>query len=78
MKKYCYSSEHQFGFKAGVGCNNAIFAVRKVVEFFTSNNSTVNVCSLDLEKAFDRLDPNILYCKLMERNVPISYSLLGY
>jgi len=25
MKKYCYSSERQFGFKAGVGCNNAIF-----------------------------------------------------
>jgi len=73
MKKYCYSSERQFGFKAGVGCNNAIFAVRKVVDFLTSNNSTAIICSLDLEKAFDRLDHKMLYCELMERNVPIFY-----
>jgi len=46
LKKYCYSSERQFGFKAGVACNNAIFTVRKVVDLFTSNNSTVNIYAL--------------------------------
>jgi len=56
-----------------VACCNAIFTVRKVVDFFTSNNSTVNICSLDVEKAFDRLDHNRLFCKLIDRNVPLSY-----
>jgi len=34
------------------------------------NGSTVNLCSLDLMKAFDRMNHGILFNKLMDRNIP--------
>jgi len=55
----CNSSERQFGFKKGVGCSNAIYTVRKVVDYFTSNNSRVNISMLDVEKALNRLDHSV-------------------
>ena len=68
--KYLYSSERQFGFKKGVSCNHALFTLRKTIDFFVENNSNINLCSLDMSKAFDRLNHDILFVKLMDRNVP--------
>ena len=45
----------QFGFKKGMGCNHAIFAVRQVVDRFIKGGNTVNLCSIDLSKAFDKV-----------------------
>ena len=70
LQIYLNSSNRQFGFKKGSGCSTAIFTLRKVVDHFTLNNSTINICSLDLSKAFDNLSHSILFNKLMDRNVP--------
>ena len=70
LNKYLYSSERQMGFKKGVGCSNAIFSVREVVHYFTSNSSKVNICTVDLSKAFDRISYDIMFSKLIDRNVP--------
>ena len=35
----------------------------------TSGNSTVNLCALDMSKAFDKLNHYALFSKLMDRNV---------
>lgn len=78
LNKYLNSSDRQFGFKTGVGCNHAIHTVRKVIDHFTSNNSTVNLCTLDLSKAFDRINHRALFCKLMDRNVPVCFINLLY
>ena len=64
------SSELQFGFKTGRGCNHAIYTVRSVVDYFVSNNSTVNLCTLDISKAFDKVHFPALFLKLIDRNVP--------
>jgi len=53
-----------------VGCDEAIFSLNKTIDYFTSQGSTVNVCSLDLAKAFDRVDHSLLFNKLMDRKVP--------
>jgi len=60
----------QFGFKPGVGCEDAIFTVNKLIDYFSLNGSTVNLCALDLSKAFDRIDHSALFCKLMDRDIP--------
>ncbi|HMK58631.1 MAG TPA: reverse transcriptase domain-containing protein, partial [Nitrososphaeraceae archaeon] len=73
LASYLITSERQFGFKQKIGCNDAIFAVRKVVDYFSTNNSTVNICSLDLSKAFDRINHCALFSKLIQRNVPVCY-----
>ena len=70
MKNYFYTSDRQYGFKKKVGCSHAIYSVRKTVDFFNNQNSTVNICSLDLSKAFDKINFDMLSLKLINRNLP--------
>jgi len=41
-----------------------------VVNFHVEHGSTVNLCFLDMSKAFDKVNHYALYCKLMDRNIP--------
>ena len=68
--KYLNTSDLQFGFKKGSGCSHAIYTVRSTVEYFNVNNSTVNLCAIDLCKAFDKVNHYALFTKLLDRNVP--------
>ena len=76
LKRFLTTSDCQFGFKKGLGCCHAIHTLSKSVEYFTSNQSTVNVCSLDLAKAFDRVNHSSLFMKLMDRDIPRNIILL--
>ena len=69
--KYFVSSDNQFGFKGGIGCSHAIFSVRSVVEHFVNSGNTVNLCAIDLSKAFDKTNHHALFIKLMNRNIPV-------
>src|ERR1043165_8896345 len=46
------SDDLQFGFKKGLSCSSAVFALRQVVDFFTSRGSNVYIASLDPCKPF--------------------------
>ena len=70
--EYFWSLDNQFGFKKKLGCQHAIFCLRSVVDYFTNNGSNVNVCALDISKAFDKVCHSALFCKLLDRNVPIN------
>jgi hypothetical protein len=48
------TSDRQFGFKKNVGCYNSIHTVRKVVKFFNNRNTTANIGSVNLSKAFNK------------------------
>jgi len=63
------TSEHQFGFKAKHGTELSIFTLKQTIDFYRSNSSTVYVCFLDLSKAFDRIDHNLLFQKLIDRKL---------
>ena len=71
--KYLYSSEFQFGFKKKLGCNHAHYTLQKTIEYFTEGGSTVNLCSLDISKAFDKINRYTLFSKLMARNCPLNF-----
>jgi hypothetical protein len=71
FSEYFVTSVNQFGFKAKMGCVHAIYTVRKVVEYYVNNNSTINLCFLDMEKGFDKINHSVLLLKLMKRKVPI-------
>ena len=64
--KFLGCSDRQFGFKKGASCAQAIYTMRRVVNHFTEKGSTVNLCTLDLSKAFDKISHLILFRKLME------------
>ena len=63
------SNDNQFGFKKGIGCSHAIFTVRNSVDRIISGGSTANLCAVDLSKAFDKVNHNALFIKLMKRNL---------
>ena len=71
FKNFLSSSDNQFCFKKNLGCNHAIYSLRKVVDSYTSNGFTVNICSLDLSKAIDETNHNALLIKLVHRNIPV-------
>ena len=41
----------QLGFTAGGGCDEAVFIVESVLEYFNAYDSNIYVASLDLSKA---------------------------
>ena len=43
-----------------------------MVDYYVSFGSTVNICALDLSKAFDKMNHCGLFIKLMERNIPVN------
>ena len=53
-------------------CSHVIYSVRSVIDHFIPGSSTVNVCSLDLAKAFDKMSHYALYIKLINRNIPLN------
>ena len=55
------SSHFQFGFKKGKGCRDALFVINETIEFMTDNLSTVNICFVDLSKAFDNINHYVLF-----------------
>ena len=59
--------KNQFGFKKGSSCSHAIRVVRSAVDDIIRGGSTANLCSIDLSKAFDKVNHHALYLKLMER-----------
>ena len=68
--KYFVTSDNQFGFKRESSCAHAIYTLRSVVDYYVNYGSTVNVCSLDLSKAFDKMNHHGLFIKLMGRHLP--------
>jgi len=45
----------------------------------TKGGNTVNLCAIDLSKAFDKVNHHALLLKLMKRNIPITLlDLLEY
>jgi len=72
------SCEAQFGFKKNSGCRTAIYSLRKIVDRLTKDNSTVNICSLDLSKAFDKVNQFRLYIKLMKGFIPVIFNQLTF
>jgi len=71
FKSYFTTEDNQFGFKKGLGCTHAIYTVQNIVNKFVKDGSTVNICALDLNKAFDKTNHHALFIKLMRRYIPV-------
>ena len=67
---YFVTSNNQFGFKKNSSVSHAIYSVRQAVNKFVNSGSTVNLCALDVSKAFDKVNHYGLFIKLMERAIP--------
>lgn len=68
--RFLSTSHNQFGFKKSLSCSHVIYSVRQAVDHFTKSGSTVNLCALDMCKAFDKMSHYGCYIKLMDRLIP--------
>ena len=58
-----------------ISCSrNAIYTVRNIVGDYASKGNAVNLCAVDLAKAFDKVNHNVLYIKTDGRTRPIAVS----
>ena len=68
---YLMSDDLQFGFKKGLGYNNAIFSLRTAIEYFHDCGSTVYASALDISKTFDNINHYKLYILLHKAGISI-------
>ena len=71
FESFLSTNDNQFGFKKGLGCSHAIYTVKSVVDRFISNGYTANLCSIDLSKAFDKVNHHALLIKLMKKHTHV-------
>ena len=67
---YLCTDDLQFGFKPKLGCSNAIFVVRTTIDYFIDRGSTIYAASLDISKAFDRVNHLKLFESLSRTGLP--------
>jgi Reverse transcriptase (RNA-dependent DNA polymerase) len=70
FNEFFVTNDNQFGFKKNTGCSHAIYSVRNIVNRFIDGGSTANLCTIDLSKAFDKVNHHALFIKLMKRRIP--------
>jgi len=66
------SSDNQFGFKKKSSCSHAIYSLRCVVDRYVKKATTINICALDLSKAFDKMNHHGLFISLMQKRLPVN------
>src|SRR6266516_2215571 len=64
------SDNLQFGYKTSIGCPDAIFLLRRVIQHFNDRDSTVYIASIDASKAFDRVNHYKLFSILIKKGLP--------
>ena len=62
--EYLQTSDYQMGFKKGLGCQHVIYSVKEISDYYSVGGSIVNICTLDIKKAFDRVNYYTLLTKL--------------
>ena len=65
------TTDNQLGFKPKHGTDMCIFLLQQTVFYYVSKDTPVFSASLDASKAFDRTNHNLLFAKLIKRNVPM-------
>ena len=62
----------QFGFKQNHGCSDCSFVLKETVNYYLQNgDKVVYSCALDLSKAYDNVKHYRLFCKLLQKGVPV-------
>ena len=62
--KNLQTSDNQMGFKKGLGYQHVIYSVKEISDYYSVGGSIVNICTLDIKKAFDRVNYYTLLTKL--------------
>ena len=70
IEMFVYTHENQFGFKKQHGTDTCIYVMKEIINRYQRLGSSVHLSFLDASKAFDRINHDTLFKKLVNRNVP--------
>ncbi|XP_046976555.1 uncharacterized protein LOC124542674 [Vanessa cardui] len=76
LDKYLNLHDNQFGFRPGLSTESAILCLKQTVRYYTERSTPVFACFLDLSKAFDLVNYDILWKKLQHTGIPLEISNL--
>jgi len=65
------TTDNKFGFKPKHSTDMCIFLLKQTVSYYVSKDTPVFTAFLDASKACDRTNHNLLFAKLIKRNVPM-------
>ena len=68
-ENYDIISDAQFGFKAGNSTTDAIFVLHWLISRRIAKSKKLFCCFVDYQKAFDKIDRNIMISKLAKSGV---------
>ena len=57
----------QYGFRSGVGCNDAIYMAKQLQEISSIAQRSMYICFIDLTAAFDHVNRNLLFKSIRNR-----------
>ena len=57
--------------KKALDVDMLFYTLRNVINRYVEGGCTVNLCSIDLSKAYDKVDHYVLFMKLMKLDVPL-------
>ena len=64
------TTDHQFGFKRGTGTDMCAFLLKQIISSYLQLSSPSFLVFLDASKAFDRVSHELLFKKLLLRDIP--------
>ncbi|CAF0893931.1 unnamed protein product [Brachionus calyciflorus] len=67
---------NQFGFTENSSCNHAVFVLKETILNYKKKNKPIYVCAIDASKAFDKVNRQILFYKLIGKVNPLIWRSL--
>ena len=68
-EKYSIISENQFGFRKDKSTTDCLFILHGLIEHFLNKSEKFYCCFVDLSRAFDGLDRDVLWHKLIKSGI---------
>ena len=69
MEEYLWTTNNQFGYKAGHSTDLCVYALTEFIEYCKRRSTSVYVALLDASKAIDKINHWTLFKKLIARRV---------
>ncbi|KAG7299102.1 hypothetical protein JYU34_017603 [Plutella xylostella] len=72
LESHLHLHDAQFGFRSGLSTESAILSLKQTVRYYTDRKTPIYACFLDLSKAFDLVQYNILWEKMLQdTDIPV-------
>ena len=68
-----FFADEQNGFRKNRSCNDHIFTLNSLIKMSVQTQKPVYAAFVDLEKAFDRVNRDLLFYKLLRNNINVKY-----